>query len=134
ELERTVPAAERALFEREQVEVLRAAHGWLRTYNRNIHGRIRGYLALGRAVHFEYPWPIVAVLGICQVLEGVDRTRVYGLLGRALRLAGYTALEEVAGGIGDVLLRTNRGIFADSVPTVLYALRRHRVREDAAVG
>jgi hypothetical protein len=128
ELERTVPRELRGDFEREQTAVLTRAHGWLRRYNRTIHGRIRGYLSLGRACHFEYPWPVVAVLGICQVLRGVDRSRVYGLLGRLASRAGYTLLEEIAGGMGDVLLRTNRGIFADSIPTVLYSLRCHDLR------
>jgi hypothetical protein len=132
ELQARVPPELRGPFEREQAAVLAQSHGFLRGYNRNIHTRIRGYLALGRMCHHEYPWPVVAILGICQVLRGVDRARVFGLLGRLASRVGFTSLEEVAGGLGDILLRTNRGIFADSVPTVLYALRCHGLRARGA--
>lgn len=128
EVARHVPGPLRARFEAEQEAFAREAHGWLRRYSRSVHGRIRGYLALGRLCRFEYPWPVVAVLGICQVLTGFTRTRLYGLLGSAASRAGHEALGQVTERIDEVLRRTNRGIFADSVPTVLLALRAHDLR------
>lgn len=117
-----VPERLRPAFEREQERVLSEAHHWLRRYNRSVHTRLRGYLELGRRCGFAYPWPVVAMLGICQVQSGLARSHAYALLGIAARRLRYRLLEELAEGIGDVLRRTNRGIFADSVPTVLYAL------------
>jgi hypothetical protein len=94
-----------------------------------VHTRISGYLELGRRCDFRYPWPVVAILCICQVLTGISRNRLYGLVGRAAGRAGFHLLEEMVEGTEDVLRRTNRGIFADSVPTVLWALRAHRLAE-----
>jgi hypothetical protein len=122
ELER-VPAALRGEFEQEQQRIVAEAHTWLRRYNRSVHTRLRGYLALGRSCGFSYPWPVVAMLGICQVMSGLARSHAYALVGIAARRLRFPALEELAEGTEDVLRRTNRGIFADSVPTVLYALR-----------
>src|SRR5262245_26448019 len=55
-------------FGSEQADLLRLAHDWLRWYGGSVHGRIAGYLQLGRLCEFEYPWPVVAILGICQVM------------------------------------------------------------------
>lgn len=123
-----VPAELRDAFEVEQADLARLAHRWLRRYNRNLFGRVAGYLALARLVRLEYPWPIVAILGIGQVQQGLFRMRAYGLAGRAAARFGLAFLEKATDGIDDVLRRTNRGIFADSVPTVLYALRCHDLR------
>ncbi len=128
ELARTVPADLQAARERELAGVLREAHVWLKKHNRSLYGRVRGYVALGVRCGFEYPWPVVAILGICQVLGGVLRSRVYGVVGEIVGRAGIAALSELASGMDDVLLRTNRGIFADSVPVVLLALRAHALR------
>ncbi len=117
-----LPAGLRARFEAEQAVVLREAHRWLCKYNRSVHTRLRGYLALGRRCSFEYPWPVVAMLGICQVLTGIGRNRRYALLAPVLRRLGSRKLDELVEGTEDVLRRTNRGIFADSVPAVLMAL------------
>jgi hypothetical protein len=127
ELARLDPSL-REPFEREQAAVLREAHGWLRKYNRSVHARLRGYLALGRRCDFAYPWPVVAMLGICQVLTGMGRNRLYSMFAPVARRLGYRALDELVDGTEDVLRRTNRGIFADSVPTVLMALRAHELR------
>ena len=133
ELARTVPSSIRPLFEDEQAEFLSEAHTWLKRFNQTIHTRIRGYLALGRLCNFEYPWPTIAVLGICEVLERITRARVYGLVGKVARhLVRYGEIEELASQIDDILLRTNRSIFADSVPTVLMALRCHNHRSQGA--
>ena len=123
ELDATVPAALRERFEAEQRAFADEAHGWLRRYNRSVHTRVAGYLALGFRMRFAYPWPVVAILGICQVLEGLARSHLYGLVGAAAGRLRYRTLESLAEAADDVLRRTNRGIFADSVPTVLYALR-----------
>jgi hypothetical protein len=128
ELRASVPAALQARFEDEQQRLLRTAHGWLRRYNRSLHGRVAGYLALGRLCRFEYPWPVVAVLGICQVLSGLSRNRLYGLLGPVAERVGVKDLWRAVEATEDILRRTNRGIFADSTPTVLLALRCHDLR------
>ncbi len=134
-LERAVPGALRGRFEAEQRAFLSWAHGWLRRYNRDIHRRLEGYVALGRLCHFEYPWPVVAMLGLCAVLDGMSTMRLYGLLGRAAGRLGLPLIERVSEGLDDVLRRTNRGIFADSVPLVLLAVRCHalRARGEAAL-
>ncbi|HLU66994.1 MAG TPA: hypothetical protein VKZ63_12000 [Kofleriaceae bacterium] len=118
-----VPAPLRERFEAEQRALAAEAHTWLRRYNRSVHTRLAGYLALGFRARFAYPWPVVAMLGICQVMGGFVRSRLYGLVGAAAGRLRYARLEELAEATDDVLRRTNRGIFADSVPTVLYALR-----------
>jgi hypothetical protein len=127
-LEERVPAALRAAFEVEQADLARVTHQWLRRYNRHLFGRVEGYLALGRLVRLEYPWPIVAILGIGQVQSGLLRMRAFGLAGRAVARLGLSFVERATDGVDDMLRRTNRGIFADSVPTVLYALRCHDLR------
>lgn len=99
------------------------AYEWLRKYNRSLYGRIAGYWALGEKLGFRYPWPVVAILGIVQVLGGMDRARLYGIAGRVASRFGFDEYEKLGDGSEDVLRRTNRGIFADSVPTVLRALR-----------
>lgn len=140
-----IPAALRADLLAEEAALAAEAHRWLVRYNRSLYGRIAGYVALGEKLAYRYPWPVVAILGIVQVLEGMDRARVYGLAGRvasrvgaavdsvAARL-GYAELgarlgsyERLGDGSEDVLRRTNRGIFADSVPLVLRALRAHEL-------
>ena len=87
-----------------------------------------GYLELGRRCAFRYPWPIVAILGIVQVMAGMERARLCGVVGRWASRLGYERLERLGDASEDVLRRTNRGIFADSVPTVLRALRAERLR------
>lgn len=120
---RNVPATLREPLEREHASFAGEAVDWLRRYNRSVHARIAGYLALGRRSDFAYPWPVVAILGIVQVIDGLRRMHTYGVLGAAAQRAGWDQLERIAEASDDVLKRTNRGIFADSVPTVLYALR-----------
>ncbi len=127
ELERTVPAALQARFIAAQAAAASEAHRWLRRHNRSLNGRIAGYLALGERVAWEYPWPVVAILGLCQVLSGVRKNRLYGALGAALARAS-SKLELLVDLSDDTLRRTNRGIFADSVPTVLYAMHAHDLR------
>lgn len=118
-----LPADLRGRFEDEQRSLADQAHAWLRRYNRTVHTRVAGYLALGFRMRFAYPWPVVAVLGISQVMDGMARSRIFGLVGAAAGRLRYRALAAAAEGADEVLRRTNRGIFADSVPTVLYALR-----------
>jgi hypothetical protein len=123
-----LPATVRGRFVEEQARLAREAHTFLRKYNRSVMTRLDGYLALGRRCDFEYPWPVVAMLGICQVLTGLTRNRVYGLLGPTVRQLGIRILEQLAEGTEDVLRRTNRGIFADSTPTVLLGIHAHALR------
>jgi hypothetical protein len=116
-----IPASVRPRFLAAQNDVQRDAHAFLRKYNKSVHTRVAGYVELGKRVEFAYPWPVVAILGIEQVRAGIRQNRVYGLVGAALErvwhpLVRMTELTE------DVLRRTNRGIFADSTPTLLYAL------------
>lgn len=127
-LEANVPAELRAPFEAEQRAFSQRANHWLRRFNRNVFTRVRGYVGLGRLCRFEYPWPVVAVLGICTVIDGMGTTKVWGLVGRAAARFGSTLVERLSEQVDDVLRRTNRGIFADSVPLVLYALRCHELR------
>lgn len=124
-LHERVPEAMRPRYLAEQRAFAVEAQQFLARYNTSVQRRVKGYLELGRRCRFEYPWPVVAVLGICQVLEGVHQTYLYGLAGRLLR---DPSLDRLADETLDVLRRTNRGIFTDSVPTVLYALRLHQLR------
>jgi hypothetical protein len=128
ELALLVPEALRPALAREEAAATGQAHRWLLEYNKSIHTRIQGYLALGRRCRFEYPWPVVAILGLCEVMRSIRRVHFYGLVGAALTPLGYRKIEEAAERSDDVLRRTNRGIFADSVPTVLYALHCDRLR------
>jgi hypothetical protein len=123
------PALREALYA-EEAALGAEAHGWLAKYNRSLYGRIAGYWALGERLSFRYPWPIIAILGIVQVIGGMDRARVYGLAGRLASRFGYDTYEKLGDGSEDVLRRTNRGIFADSVPTVLRALRAEQLLKE----
>lgn len=123
-----LPAELRPRFEAEQAAAAAEAHTFVRAHNTSIHGRIGGYLELARRTAFELPWPIVAVLGLCQVLEGIVRYKVYGIAGELAGSAGYTRLRRLTASVDDVLLRTNRLIFADSAPAVLYAVRATGLR------
>jgi hypothetical protein len=125
-----LPEAARAPFGAEQAALQAEAHAFLRKFNRSVHARLSGYVELGRRCAFRYPWPVVAILGIEQVLMGMGRNRVYGLVGELARRLGWRTLSTVSDGSEDVLRRTNRGIFADSIPTVLYALRVVDLRRD----
>jgi hypothetical protein len=133
-LERVTPAL-RARVSDELTTLQRDAHRFLRKYNRSVHARLAGYVEIGRRCRWAYPWPVVAMLGIEQVLTGMRHNRLYGLVGEAARRLGWAALDQLSDGSEDVLRRTNRGIFADSLPTVLLALRAHALREagEAAV-
>jgi hypothetical protein len=126
--EAAIPAVLRDELLGEERAIAVEAHGWLRRYNRSMHARVAGYLEIGRRCAFRYPWPIVAILGIVQVMAGLDRARLYGLVGRSASRLGYTFLERLGDASEDILRRTNRGIFADSVPTVLRALRVEALR------
>jgi hypothetical protein len=128
ELARSVPPLLREAREREVSAAMGEAHRWLRRHNRSLPARIQGYLALGERCGLEYPWPVVAVVGLCTVMEGLSRFRLYGLVGDALARVGSVALRNLTSSLDDVLLRTNRGIFADSVPAVLLSLRAHQLR------
>ena len=130
-----VPAAQRARVDEELTALQREAHRFLRKYNRSVHARLAGYIEIGRRCRFAYPWPVVAILGIEQVMEGMRHNRVYGLVGEAARRLGWRALAQLTDGSEDVLRRTNRGIFADSLPTVMLALRADALRRagDAAL-
>jgi hypothetical protein len=121
--EAAIPDDLRADVLAEERALAAESHRWLKKFNRSLYGRIAGYLALGKRLDFRYPWPVVAILGIVQVIGGMDRARVYGLAGRLASRFGYDSIEKLGDGSEDVLRRTNRGIFADSVPTVLRALR-----------
>lgn len=130
------PAALRRAFVAEQEAFAREAVAWMQRYNWSMGLRVQGYMELGKACRWAYPWPVVAILGICQVMEGESQMRLYGTIGDAAARLRVGFLQQIVDGLKDVLRRTNRGIFADSVPTVLYALRchdlRHAGRQDLA--
>lgn len=123
-----VPVEHRARVDAELGALQHEAHRFLRKYNRSVHARLAGYVEIGRRCQFAYPWPVVAILGIEQVMEGMRHNRVYGLVGEAARRVGWRALAQLTDGSEDVLRRTNRGIFADSLPTVMLALRAAELR------
>ena len=123
-----VPVEHRARVDAELGALQHEAHRFLRKYNRSVHARLAGYVEIGRRCRFAYPWPVVAILGIEQVMEGMRHNRVYGLVGEAARRVGWRALAQLTDGSEDVLRRTNRGIFADSLPTVMLALRADELR------
>jgi hypothetical protein len=123
-----VPAEQRARVDAELTALQGEAHRFVLKYNRSVHARLAGYVEIGRRCRFAYPWPVVAILGIEQVMEGMRHNRVYGLVGEAARRVGWRALAQLTDGSEDVLRRTNRGIFADSLPTVLLALRADALR------
>lgn len=129
-LDAAIPQDLRADLLVEEQRLAAESHRWLKKYNRSLYGRIAGYLELGKRIEFRYPWPVVAILGIVQVIGGMDRARVYGLAGRIASRFGFDTIEKLGDGSEDVLRRTNRGIFADSVPTVLRALRAHELRAE----
>jgi hypothetical protein len=123
-----IPVQLRARFSDEQARLRAEAHAFLKKHNRSVRARIAGYVELGRRCRFAYPWPVVAILGIEQVLGGMRQNRIYGLAGALLDRVGFAELAAISDGSDDILRRTNRGIFADSIPTVLYALRVHALR------
>ena len=106
-----IPDGLRAELLAEEATLAAESHRWLKKYNRSLYGRIAGYVALGQRMEFGYPWPVVAILGIVQVIGGMDRARVYGLAGRVASRLGYPDYERLGDGSEDVLRRTNRGIF-----------------------
>jgi hypothetical protein len=117
-----IPPAVRDELLAEEAALAHEAHALLRT-NRSVAARVAGYRELGRRCGHAYPWPVVAILGIQQVEVGISRNRWIGIAGRVVgRFARIADLSE------DILRRTNRGIFADSVPTVLRALRGAALR------
>lgn len=128
ELERHVPPSLRDAVKNERDAISREAHEILTRQNASIHSRIRGYVELGGRLDFEYPWPVVAVLGITQVMRTLRMVHLLGLAGSTLERFGRPRLSETIEKTDDVLRRTNRGIFADSVPTVTFALRCHALR------
>ncbi|MBX3130022.1 MAG: hypothetical protein KF718_25115 [Polyangiaceae bacterium] len=121
-LEETVPPSLRTELIATQRQALSEAHGFVVRYGASIHTRIRGYIELGRRVDFDYPWPVVAILGLSEVLRSLGRVHALGALGLSLSRLGLDSLSERIERVDDVLRRTNRAIFMDSVPTVLYAL------------
>lgn len=130
ELERHVPPSLRNAVRDERDRISEEAHAILARSNASIHSRVRGYVELGRRLDFEYPWPVVAVLGITQVMRTLRMVHLLGLAGSALERLGRPRLAETVEKTDDVLRRTNRGIFADSVPTVTFALRCHTLRKE----
>jgi hypothetical protein len=123
-----LPIRLRPRVEEEQSAFALVAHRWLARYNHSLEDRLRGYVAIGRALGFEYPWPVVAVLGVLQVKGGVRRSEAIRLAGAAL-----PALGDIGDWMQDVFRRTNRAIFADSVPTALLALRCCALRSQGDV-
>lgn len=131
-LARLAPAARDELLTEEHA-LAAEAHEWLTRHSRSVNARVIGYLELGKRCDFAYPWPVVAILGIQQVITAMHQNRIYGLAGRAAARLGWGKYERLADRSEDVLRRTNRGIFADSVPTVLRVLRADALRRAGKV-
>ena len=122
QLDERVPASLHAAFLREQAAMASEAAGWLRRYNISLHDRIRGYLELAERVEHAYPWPIVAILGLMEVRSSLARLGALTAGSPLLARFGAARWAAITDRTLDALRRTNRGIFADSVPLVLYAL------------
>jgi hypothetical protein len=108
----------------EHVELATATWKWLRKFNVSMEERMAGYSALGRAFAWEYPWPAVAVFGTLAMRTGLRQSEALRLAGSAVR-----PVLEVGDWMQDVLRRTTRGVFADSIPAALWALRCHCLRQ-----
>ena len=93
-----IPDDLRADLLAEELALAAESHRWLTKFNRSLYGRIAGYVALGKRIQFHYPWPTVAILGIVQVIGGMDRARVYGLAGRIASRLGYPSYERLGDG------------------------------------
>jgi hypothetical protein len=129
ELDERVPAAMQPAFLHEQTVATAEAQRWLRRHNVSLHDRIAGYLALADQVQ-DYPWPIVAILGLMEVRGSISRFGALTAGSPLLARFGQTRWTRIADRTLDVLRRTNRGIFADSVPLVLYALHVRALERD----
>jgi hypothetical protein len=129
ELDQRVPVPMQLAFLREQAAAAAEAHRWLRRYNVSLHDRIAGYLALADRVE-DYPWPIVAILGLMEVRGSISRFGALTAGSPLLARFGQARWTRMADRTLDILRRTNRGIFADSVPLVLYALHVRALEHD----
>ncbi|MBX7101461.1 MAG: hypothetical protein K1X89_27345 [Myxococcaceae bacterium] len=118
-----LPPKVRARVEEEHERFAPLAHRWLERFNRSLETRLQGYAAMGSLLAWEYPWPVVAILGVLVVRDGMRRTEALRLIGSAVQ-----PVMEVGDWMQDVLRRTNRGIFGDSIPTTLFAVRCHHLR------
>jgi hypothetical protein len=132
ELDARVPAAMQPAFLREQAEAAAEGQRWLHRCNVSLHDRIAGYLALADLVE-DYPWPIVAILGLMEVRGSIRRFGAVTAGSPLLARFGQARWARMADRTLDILRRTNRGIFADSVPLVLYALHVRALERDGRV-
>jgi hypothetical protein len=130
ELDERVPTAMHPAFVREQANVAREAHAWMRRYNVSLHDRIRGYLELAERLEHHYPWPIVAILGLVEVRSTLTRLGALTAGSPLLARIGRPRVARIVDRTLDALRRTNRGIFADSVPLILYALHIRQLERD----
>jgi hypothetical protein len=108
----------------EHVELATACWKWLRRFNVSLEERLAGYSAMGRAFGWEYPWPAVAVLSMMTLRHGLRQSEKMRLGGLAVR-----PVLEVGDWLQDVLRRSNRGMFADAIPTAIWALRCFGLRQ-----
>lgn len=129
DLDQRVPAAMQPAFLREQAAAAAEAQRWLRRHNVSLHDRIAGYLALADLVE-DYPWPIVAILGLMEVRGSISRFGALTAGSPLLASFGQSRWVRMADRTLDILRRTNRGIFADSIPLVLYALHVRALERD----
>lgn len=107
----------------EHAELATTTWKWLRRFNVSLEERLAGYSAMGRAFGWEYPWPAAAALSVMSLKSGVRQSEAIRLAGAAVR-----PLLEVGDWLQDVLRRSMRGMFADAIPTSLWALRCHGLR------
>ncbi|HLT40309.1 MAG TPA: hypothetical protein VK034_28715 [Enhygromyxa sp.] len=130
ELDERVPAAMQPAFSREQAAAVAEAHRFTRRYNISLADRIRGYLELAERLDHQYPWPIVAILGLMEVRGSLTRFGALTAGSPLLARLGGQRWTRMADRTLDALRRTNRGIFADSVPLILYALHVRALERD----
>lgn len=130
ELDERVPAAMQPAFTREQAAAMQEAHAWMRRYNVSLHDRVRGYLELAERLEHHYPWPIVAILGVMEVRSSLVRLGALTAGSPLLTRVGQPRWARLTDRTLDALRRTNRGIFADSVPLILYALHIRALERD----
>ncbi len=130
ELDERVPGALQPAFMREQAAAVDEAHRFSQRYNVSLGDRIRGYLELAERLDHKYPWPIVAILGLMEVRSSLTRFGALTAGTPLLARLGVDRWSRMADRTLDTLRRTNRGIFADSVPLVLYGVHVRKLERE----
>src|SRR5690606_10538178 len=102
-------------------DLLAAGQAWQRELDERVPAERRAH---------QYPWPIVAILGLMEVRGSLTRFGALTAGSPLLARLGGQRWTRMADRTLDALRRTNRGIFADSVPLILYALHVRALDRD----